>query len=298
MHKKIGYIAFFFAVAIFLYGCHNDKKEQQDVVARVDECVMRTQDIFVRVPPEFLKNLDREQFFRIVEDWVDEKLLAEYAVDNGAENDEEIKRKLEEARNQIFVDYVRNKIISQRIKISERDVEKYYLSHQSDFIRDRAEIHALHIHTPSKVIADSIKKMLAADSSFCAVARKYSSEYYDRDSCDLGWFSKSDILPRLVRPVFSAKPGEVVGPVKIDEDYHFFKIIERGDEGTVRPLEQVKEEIYGRLFSARFNELLSNLLDSLRAAKTVVIDTFMIDSLSQGGKNVFRKHSSAGDSFQ
>ncbi len=279
------YISLFiaFAIAIF-YGCGGGKKEaDKNIVARVDGDELLADDIFIHIPPEFAKHLDREQLLRVIDDWVDEHLLAQYAVDNGAQKDAEVRRKFEDARNQIFVDFLRNRIIARRIKVSQQDVEKYYSSHQSDFIRDRSEVHALHIKVGSKALADSVKKLLASDTSFCAVAQRYSAEYYDKDSCDLGWFSKSDVLPKLVKPVFSAKPDEIVGPIKIGENYHFFKIIERGGEGTVRSLEQVKDEVYGKLYSMRFNEVLSNLLDSLRAATTIQIDTSVIDSISMNG---------------
>ncbi len=276
------YIGLFAAIAIAVfYGCGGGNKEiDNNIVARVDGDALLADDVFIHIPPEFSQHLDREQLLRIIDDWVDEQLLTRYAIDNGAQKDAEVERKLEDAKNQIFVDFLRNRIIAQRIKVSRQDVERYYVSHQSDFVRDRSEVHALHIKVGSKALADSVKKILAVDTSFCAAAQRYSTEYYDKDSCDLGWFSKSDIVPKLVRPVFSAKPDDVVGPIKIGEEYHFFKIIERENNGTVRSLEQVKDEIFGKLYSMRFNEVFSNLLDSLRSAAMIEIDTAAIDSIT------------------
>ena len=267
-------------LGIMFAGCgRGGEKKEADVIARVDGSALTVSDLMSRVPPEFRGALTREQWIKLINDWCEQQILANYAISRGALDDPQVRRKIEQAKIQILQDYIRNRIIAPAIKISDEEIERYYLEHQGDFVREHDEVRALHIVVSSKSLADTVKKFLKADSSFCAVAKRFSEEYSKTDSCDLGWFSRADLLPDLIRPVFRANPGEWVGPIKGGGKYHFFFIVDKGKDGTVRSLEQVRDQIYSRLFAEKFAAYMSNLLDSLRAATQIQIDTTVLDSV-------------------
>ncbi len=269
------------AVAAFcIQGCGHEEKPH-NAVAAVDGEILTTDELVEYVPPEFRGDVTLEQWLSIVGEWVDDVLLANYALSRGAEDDPETARKLAAARRKILVEFLRQKLVAPTIKVSERDVELYYRSHQGDFVREHDEVHALHIIVPDKATADTVKKLLAAGEPFCQVARRFSREFSEKDSCDIGWFGKADILPSLVRPVFRAGVGEVVGPLRTQNGYHFFFVVDKKPAGTVRSLGEVYEKIRQRIFEERFGEALRNLVDSLRAAAKVEIDTQVIRRISK-----------------
>ena len=276
-------IALLFLTVFSFSGCGSEKRKnaEQLIVAKVNDEKFTIGDLRSGVPSEFSQHITIEQWLRMVSDWVDEQLLVNCAKDLGAESDADVTRKIVIAQRQIMIDYLRNSVVSPRIKITDDDVENYYLSHQGDFAREVAEVHALHILVKSKAVADSVKKFLDADSSFNDIAKRYSIECSPVDSSDLGWFVRSDILPDLVKYVFSAKPGEYAGPAKVGDDYHFFFIIEREDEGTVRSIEQVKDKIWRMLFAIKFADVFENLLDSLRTTAAIEIDSCAIATIME-----------------
>ena len=203
--------------------------------------------------------------------------------DNGVENNKEVKRRLEAARRKIITDYLKDGIVAPRVKIDKQDIENYYIANQGDFIRTETEIHAMNILIQDKSLAKKIEALIASDdsSSFCDIAKQYSIEYSTHDSCDLGWFSKSDILPELVRPVFKAKPGDKIGPIKVENNYHFFYILDKKEPGTLRSIEQVEDDISRKLYTTRISKIMNDLLDSLRTVSDISIDTATIDSISR-----------------
>ncbi len=279
--RKIFILMFLLAVfATLLVSCGQNQREKKSQVAVVGGDGLSAEDLMRKVPPEFKDFITRRQWLQLVHNWVDEKLLSSYALSRGAKNDPDVQRKLEDARRQILEQYLRDKIIAPKIEISKYEIEQYYGEHIADFIREHDEIEALHIVVQSKVLSDSVKKFLKSDSSFCWVAKKFSEEYSPQDSCYLGWFSRSDILPDLVRPVFKSKPGDTVGPIKAGGNYHFFYIISYGESGTPRSLDEVRETIRQKIFQSKFDNYMSNLLDSLRAVAKIKIDTAAIDSIS------------------
>ena len=268
------------AFSLLLNGCSNSRRGER-IVARVDSEVLTVSELISQVPRETRDRLTKKQWMQVVEDWVDEQLLVKCAVDNGAEKNPDVKRKISQAKKQILIDYIRNNFIAERIKISDDELKRYYLNHKDDFIREQDEVRALHIVVQSKSAADSIKKFLRQDSSFCALAKRYSSEYSKSDSCDLGWFSRSEILPGLIKSVFSASAGDTIGPIKLNGQYHFFVIIDKQPVGTIRSFEQVKNDIYNTLLAVKFNDVLTNIIDSLRASSQVTIDTTMLEGIFQ-----------------
>ena len=279
--RKIFILMFLLAVfATLLVSCGQNQREKKSQVAVVGGDGLSAEDLMRKVPPEFKDFITRRQWLQLVHNWVDEKLLSSYALSHGAKDDPDVQRKLEDARRQILEQYLRDKIIAPKIEISKYEIEQYYGEHIADFIREHDEIEALHIVVQSKVLSDSVKKFLKSDSSFCWVAKKFSEEYSPQDSCYLGWFSRSDILPDLVRPVFKSKPGDTVGPIKAGGNYHFFYIISYGESGTPRSLDEVRETIRQKIFQSKFDNYMSNLLDSLRAVAKIKIDTAAIDSIS------------------
>ncbi len=276
---KIYCVGFVIIILLEFSGCGTDGRKQEREIARIGETKLVCEDLIRKVPPEFAGFITKKQWLDLVQSWLDEQLLAKYAYNQGADKDDDVLRKLEEARRKILTEYLRDKIIAPKIEVTDEEIERYYLEHQGNFVRENEELNALHIVVSEKQDADTVKALLEQDSSFCGLARIYSEEYSPTDSCNIGWFSRADLIPELVRPVFDSKPGEIIGPVKADNNYHFFYILDYGDAGTVRSLEQVKDEIHQHIFTAKFNDYMNNILDSLRASVEIYVDTSAIDSL-------------------
>lgn len=58
-------------------------------------------------------------------------------------------------------------------------------------------------------------EQLAAEKSLCPSRKKGGS---------LGWFSRGMMVPEFEKPCFSAKKGEIIGPVKTQFGYHLIRI--------------------------------------------------------------------------
>jgi len=275
---KILIVTSIFVWAAF-YGCGRTKKPDEHL-ASVNEIKLNSDILILKVPPEFRGAITNEQWLELVKSWIDDQILAQAAEVKGALDDPEIKYKLAEAQRRILIEYLRDKIIAPDIEINMQEIEHYYLENQGDFVRENDEVDAMHIVVSSKKTADSVKAFIKCDSSFAGIAQKFSEEYSQSDSCYLGWFIRKDLLPDLVRPVFKAKPGETIGPIKANGKYHFFLINDFQCEGSVRALDIVGEKIRQKLFTYKFNDKLNRLVDSLRAVSTITIDTTAIDSIA------------------
>lgn len=75
------------------------------------------------------------------------------------------------------------------------------------------------------VRAASIYDQLKKGVSFGALATQYSDDPGSaRNGGSVGWFSKTRMVPEFATAVFSAKPGQVVGPVRTQFGLHIIRV--------------------------------------------------------------------------
>ncbi len=121
-------------------------------------------------------------------------------------------------------------------------------------------VHASHILIP--VHTDSISALKKANeilaqirsgADFAKLAKDYSQDPISASrGGDLGWFGKGMMVPPFEKAAFSARPGEVVGPIKTDYGYHIIKVHDKSNKILIAaelnmPIKvspQTMEEIY------------------------------------------------------
>lgn len=113
---------------------------------------------------------------------------------------------------------------------------------------------------------------------------------------DLGWFGKGAMVPAFEQAVFSAKKGDIVGPVKTEYGYHIIQVMDTKG-GEVPPLSQVRARIeaeYGQQMAQKkyaesadgFSNMVYEQSDSLQPA----IDRYglkpvTVENLTKNGLN-------------
>lgn len=83
---------------------------------------------------------------------------------------------------------------------------------------------AQHILTRNPDKITEIQKQLDKGVDFGRLARQYSNCPSGKKGGDLGEFRRGTMVAAFDAAVFSAKPGEIVGPVKTKFGYHLIKV--------------------------------------------------------------------------
>jgi len=160
-----------------------------------------------------------------------------------------------------IVDYllVDSDAVGRGLKISEADVQKYYEAHKDDYTTPE-QVHARHIllrtgdeRTPQEAEKQlqAIRKRIEAGEDFAKVASEVSEDPSSRaKGGDLGFFSRDEMVAPFAEAAFSAKAGELVGPVKTPFGVHLIQVLEHRPGGT-EPLSQVKDQIVDKLRTDR-----------------------------------------------
>ena len=203
-------------------------------------------------------DISSDAFRQMLDEVVDEKLLAAEAIKHKLDKDPTAQRRLAAARDQILGNLLVQGVVDHAV--TDQAIQALY---QEQLSRSKLadEIHARQIVVASPTDAEAIKKQLTSGASFESLAIEKSIDQATRfNGGDLGYFT-TDVMPGAYEAALKdAKVGEIVGPVKIDNGYAVIKVEDRRPEQPI-PLEQARPQIVRFLTYNQVRDLLKRLRD-------------------------------------
>jgi peptidyl-prolyl cis-trans isomerase SurA len=201
--------------------------------------------------------------------------LAEQGMDRAAYR-KALKRDLETAR-------IISLRVRSRVKVTDEDVKNYWQTHQNEF-RSGEEVKVRHLFvalTPGASAAEAegararAEKALArvrAGADFATVAREMSQAPSASEGGDLGWLKRGTVQPEIEKVALALQPGQVSDLVRTRTGFQILKVEDRRG-GTVRPFDEVREEIRDRLANDQVETYRQQYVAELK--KDAVIDVRM-----------------------
>lgn len=171
----------------------------------------------------------------------------------------------EDIRREMLMRQVQQRRISQRVSVSERDVERF-LDQQGaqqgqSFIEETRARHLLIELTPTRdenqarARAEQARQRLQQGVDFAAVAREFSD---DRGSAmnggELGWVRPGQTVPAFEEAMGSLGPNQLSEPVRSQFGYHIIEVLERRRQDVTE--ESRREQVRQAIFQRRANEEL------------------------------------------
>ncbi|MFT7860730.1 MAG: peptidyl-prolyl cis-trans isomerase [Sulfurimonas sp.] len=238
---------------------------QKDVDA---ELMRATQGRFNQVPAE------KQAAFRqqVLQQLIGKELIFEDAKKNGVLKTKEYKteyKKLEQRMKQELAIQVWQKQLLDGIKVSDKDLKKYYNDNKGEFNEPKS-VHGRHILVEKE---DEAKKIIAQLKSlsgdklkqkFIALAKEKSTGPSGPKGGDLGYFTEGQMVPAFNDKAFSMKKGTVTTePVKTQFGYHVIYIEDKKPAMT-RKYAEVKPFIEQRLKMEQFKSAMKKKMDALQ----------------------------------
>jgi len=134
------------------------------------------------------------------------------------------------------------------------ELEAYYEAHREDYIEEE-QAHARHIlfmvppdasesdRAEAKLRAEAVMKIAKKGADFGELAAIHSDDPGSKDNGgDLGWFGRGRMVKEFEDAVFSAKPGELLGPVESQYGFHIIRV-EGFKPQRQKPFDEVKEQV-------------------------------------------------------
>ena len=145
--------------------------------------------------------------------------------------------------------------LKKELKVSEAEIKEYYETHKEEFtIPEKRKIrHILIAKKPNEneeellKRAQEVRKKIKGPRDFAKVARQFSDDPHSKEKGgELGWLTKDELFESLREVAFSAKEGEIIGPLRTPMGYHIL-LVEKIKPAKTKPLKEVKEEIEEKL---------------------------------------------------
>lgn len=149
----------------------------------------------------------------------------------------------EQIRDEMLITQTRERLVNQRIRISEREVENFLASEQG---RKEAqpEVRLSHIMIPisrpetadnlaqARQRARAIRQRINGGADFAQQAVAYSQGQTALEGGDLGWRNQAELPPELQQAVAALEPGELSPVLRMGSGYHLVKLEDRRGGAT------------------------------------------------------------------
>jgi peptidyl-prolyl cis-trans isomerase SurA len=220
-------------------------------------------------------SVSREDVDRVIEDVKRESTMTEEQLREALKEEgiswEQYRKQVEEqlCRARLINEEVRTKIV-----ITDERCRGYYEQHPEEFhLYDEAKVEHVLLAVPpgssekereaQRRRAQEVLAMLQAGADFATLARQYSQAPSAPDGGQLGWLRVEEMAPYLKEIVARLEPGQLSEVVSTEQGYQILRVKEFHQGGT-RPFEQVKDEIYRKLFQQDVDREYETWLKNLR----------------------------------
>ncbi|HEV2082294.1 MAG TPA: peptidylprolyl isomerase [Brevundimonas sp.] len=212
-------------------------------------------------------------FRRVLDEVIDQKLLAREAERRGLDNSPSVQRRLATTRDRILGDVLVETVVNGTI--TDQAVQTLY-NEQLSLARTSEEIRVRQIVSRTQAEAAQVVGILSAGAAFEAVAAERSIDEATRYSGgDLG-YSTLDVMPKAYADALRDRPaGSTIGPFQVEGGWAVVRIEDRRRE-TPPTLEQARPQIVRYLTY----EGVRRLLEDLRGRADVEV---LLGSSADGG---------------
>ena len=269
-----------FVIALMFSACGQGSGSEaapepdDTAVARVQDQTLWASDVRREAVAQGLIGEDEpldvtsDLFRRVLDEVIDQKLLAAEAERRGLDNAALAQRRLEATRQRILGDMLVESVVDGAI--SDTAVETLYRE-QLRLARGSEEVRFRLILTATKPEADAVIGILGQGALFEAVAAERSIDEATRFSGgDLG-YATLDVVPEaFANALRDASAGSTVGPVQTTGGWAVLRVEDRRTEAPPT-LEQARPQIVRYLTYERVRQLLEQLRG--KAEVDVLIDT-------------------------
>lgn len=277
----------FIMVSLVVTGCTKQKEAKSGiVVAKVGSETITQNDIAMELKtlPEQIQGIFKgpEGTAKFVDELVKREILYQEAKKKGLEDNADYKKKVEDFKKITIISTLLEKEVEEKAKVTEEDTKNYYEKHKDEFVAN-SQIRASHILVKSEDEAKKILEELKKGGNFAKLAKAKSTDPGSaKNGGDLGLFSKGQMVPEFENAAFSAKAGELTGPVKTQFGYHIIKVLEK-KEGTPVEFEKIKKLLTQRLTGEKQKEVFDSYINNLKGSYKVEVDKAAIAKITTEG---------------
>ncbi|MGB2697097.1 MAG: peptidylprolyl isomerase [Candidatus Zixiibacteriota bacterium] len=241
-----------------------EKGKEGKVVTKVNNRVLTEEDIEKEIPPESEGKVTLDQKREYVRRWIRNELLYQEAKKRGIDRQEDIKWKIEQITKDFVVTNFLEKELADSILVSPEEIKEYYEGNEEKFVREEDEVRASQIIVKTIDEAEMLRTKLVFRADFAGLAQEVSLDPETKfRGGDLGYFTKSMILPEIAEVVFKLGVGHLSKPIETEWGFHVIKVTDKKKKGSIRELWEVENLIANFLSGQERKEMVDRYIQNL-----------------------------------
>lgn len=198
------------------------------------------------------------EFHQILEQLIDQRLLAQEALKRGLDQDPAAIRRLAAGRERLLGNILVESLVSN--EVTEEAIERMY-EEQVKLQQLDDEVRLRQILVADKELADQIVEELDAGLDFAEAALEHSEDVRTRlEGGDLGWISPNDLIDPIPAVIGNTVTGTVSETFETEDGWLILKVDERR---TTPP--KTKQEMRPEIITFLTFTQISDVLTGLRA---------------------------------
>lgn len=240
-----------FVILSLLYSCSDTPVNNDTPVVRVFDTDLMSSEVKAFIPSGTTPEDSLLMAQSYIRNWITKKLLVHKAIENLSEEDKNIQKQVEEYRTSLLIHQYKQKLIEQKIQteIDDSNVLDYYEKNKDNFILATPIVKAVFFIIPKsasnlkdvrKWFNSSNDKDFDKLEEYCITAAKKYDNFNNK------WIELKYIL-NLMPGDINAIEKEALYSKNIEKEdannYYFLKITNIDKDGTIAPIEYVRDEI-------------------------------------------------------
>ncbi len=247
-------------------------------LAELDGFVLTAGEFLAMIPQKYTQPVEK-----ILDNWINNKLVDMEALSRHYEKMPPLKGMVVRYRNQVLMNTFIREVLSPNIKISDKDLKDYYLSHREDFLRPvRYNIQQITLKTREE--AEDTLRSLQDGADFSWLAKNRSIDEAASGGGNIGWVAAHQLPGPAREIVEKLKPGDISPVLEIKPFYRIIRLQKKTGKEAYE-FDRVKEAVRRKVFAEKYRELYAGYVDKLKEGARIKIYNDAVESFEK----IFRK---------
>lgn len=213
---------------------------------------------------------------RLLNDLVETEILAQVAVEQGVDKNEDFVRALRDTRSSLLAAKVRTDL-EKDVNISSAEVQNFYEKNKQ-LLKRPQEMKIREIVLNNEAQAKEIYIRLLQGENFAALAKQYSQGDTAVNGGDLGFLSydPETKFRKFWEVAVALEKGDISSIFKDDEGKYYIITVEDVTGGQEIPLAEVEDELKEGLKREKIVNETNSLIENFKSKSNVVINADLI----------------------
>ena len=215
-----------------------------------------------RIEPGESFGPEHTEYQLVLDQLIDQRLLAQEAVRRGLDRTPAAQRRLETARERLLGNFLMEDLVA--TQVNEAAIDRMY-EEQVRLQQLDDEVRIRHILLETQEEAREVLEKARAGEDFTALAFEYSEDTRTRlDGGSFGWVSPNEMIEPFPAVIADTPAGEISEPFQSEQGWHILKVEQR----RTRP-PKTREEMRPEIVTYLTFTQISQILQDLRASADI-----------------------------